>query len=256
MKLALAPLLAAVALAACRSSTGPEHPTRWDGNVARWGTVREVLRNGDKSAKVALDEKVIGPAGVGIGALADLAGEIAVVDGVAWVARTQPGGGVSAGLATAGEQAALLFLSQVPAWRGRELKRDLDFVQLEPFLRSMASQAHLDTLEAFPFVIRGRVESLQSHVLAGRCPYAEDTAGAEPVRERHASAQATLVGFYSTLPAGELTHHGSLLHMHVLIEDSPGHVIWLGHVDSVRIPKGALIQVPRPPPAPAPSSSP
>lgn len=207
-----------------------------------------MLRDGDKSGKVALGVATKDGSTVGLGALEGLMGEIAVLDGEAWISRVEPGGRVTTERAAHGEQAALLFLARVPAWRERELKRDLDFVQVEPFLKSFASAAKLDALDAFPFVIRGRVEALQSHVLAGRCPYnSADTSGAEPVRERHAAAQATLVGLYSNLPPGELTHHGSRLHVHVLIEDPTGAVTRVAHVDSVRIPKGAMVQVPRRP---------
>ena len=89
--------------------------------------------------------------------------------------------------------------------------------------------------------MRAELENLDAHVLEGRCPYAPGEGGGEPLRRSFSAATGWLVGFYSNLGPGELTHPGEHVHVHVLI---PGPEPFVGHVDSVGARKGAAIRLP------------
>ena len=63
----------------------------------------------------------------------------------------------------------------------------------------------------------------------------------EPVRRDEANVRGRLIGFYTEGPPGELTHHGSRIHVHALIE-GPGPTA--GHVDRADFAEGVVIRLP------------
>ena len=207
---------------------------RWDGSVERWGSLREVLREGQKQGRVTLASALTTDA-VGLGALAGLEGEIAVLGGAARVGRASA---ERAGneIATAADQAAFLVLARVPAWRTTQLDAELSLATLDP--RAFGAT----DARTIPFLIHGDFADLEMHVLRGRCPYAEDDAAGEPpLRMTRPRAQGTLVGFWTSEPPGVLTHHDSNVHVHVVLAGPDGVV---AHVDSVRVLAGAKVSVP------------
>jgi acetolactate decarboxylase len=213
-------MLVAAALAGCAAPS-------WDGNVSRWGTLREVLRDGDTHGRVPLD--VVGTEStVGIGALEGLKGEITILGGRIWVSRRDDRGLiVTAPSAAAGDKAAFLALAEVPEWRTHPTGGPVDLRGLESRIDALARG-----VETVPFVIDGEAVELDAHVLDGACPFAADPKRrGEPVRFHREKVGARVVGFYTTLPAGTLTHHGSRIHAHVLLEDGS----MMGHVDHVLV---------------------
>ena len=205
-----------LAVAACSLASGCGS-AGWNGQVESWGSLRSVLREGDKAGKVVLAD-VASQFAVGLGALADLEGEIVVYDGSAWTSRTDATGRVHTRLADRDDQAALLALAQVRSWCTFTIDRELALADLDAYLGELRPGAGLQAHETFPFIVHGRVAGLETHVLAGRCPYAPgDTQGSEPVRRTTAQAEVVLVGLYTDLPAGVLTHHGAKTHVHALL---------------------------------------
>ncbi len=211
---------AAAALAGCAAPS-------WDGNVSRWGTLREVLRDGDTHGRVRLDAVGAGSA-VGIGALEDLKGEITILDGRIWISRRNDRGVVATtSSAGAGDKAAFLALADVRAWKSHPTGGPVDLPGLESRIDALAGGR-----ETVPFVIDGEAVEVDAHVLDGACPFAADPKRrGEPVRFHSEKVGARVVGFYTTLPAGTLTHHGSRIHAHVVLEDGS----MMGHVDHVLV---------------------
>lgn len=229
----------------------------WDGHVARWGTLREVLREGKVEGKVRIAEAAREPGAVGIGALADLAGEITVIEGEIWLARPRGDDGVATTSgAQADDQAAFLALATVPAWRSFRLESALEWEALEGVVAARAEEAGLAGMEAFPFVVEGQLERVEAHVLNRACPFAADPARrGEPVRSVREQVRGNLVGLYSTLPPGTLAHHGSRTHVHVVLGraerggegegEGEGGVRYTGHVDRARVAPGAVLRLPQ-----------
>lgn len=215
--------------------------------VRQYGSMREVLREGDSRPRVALRE-VVGPRTIAIGALAGLEGEITVLDGRAWVAR--PAGSaltVSGPAPDPEDYAALLTAAEVPAWTeetfgttsasGRDPDQAIEFG---------ARGSGLDTTKPFPFTVTGDFTTLDIHVINGACIIANPdlppehqpwrwSAGGVPVR-------ATIVGFYAPDAAGVMTHHGTAIHAHAIIERD-GEVI-TGHVERFAMPARGTIGFP------------
>lgn len=150
--------------------------------VESWGTMREVMRDGRTEARVALRD-VLGPPGlVGVGALAGLTGEIAIVDGVAWVARLEPELRCGRG-ARPDDRATLLAVADVPEWTTTTIDRDLSAMEFEALLAERAAAPVLAARDVWPFVVEGELLDVASHVLNGECPFAGAVDPAhEPVR--------------------------------------------------------------------------
>jgi alpha-acetolactate decarboxylase len=209
---------------------------RWDGATQRWGTLRSVMRDGDKSGKVEIAAAIEADS-VGLGALAELAGEVIVLDGVGWIGRGRERACERTG---AGDRAAFLVLARVPAWSEFDLPADTELAAFDPRVYGSFDAPTI------PFVIEGELEALEAHVLQGRCPYdAADTSGAEPIRHREALVRGTLVGYWSSEPPGVVAHHDTPLHVHVLVPPDRERAGYVGHVDTVRVRAGARLRVPR-----------
>lgn len=217
--------------------------TSWDGKVERWGSLKEVLRNGETQGRVTLSEFREQPKVVGLGVLEGLNGEVTMVGDKLWVSTVGDSKQQTKSLgADDATQAAFLVSAKVTAWREWTLEKDMDLEALEAFLEPVLSESSLSQLDTVPFLVNGSFKALDAHVVNGGCPFAADEAlRKEPVREKRSSATGTLVGFRTSLPPGTLTHHGSRLHVHVALENPAAYA---GHLDSVVIAKGSRVLLP------------
>lgn len=230
--------VAASLLGGCSAPRGA-----WDGSVGRWGTVREALRDGQSRSRVELVSAVQSPYALGVGAAAGLDGEITVLDGVVRVSR---GGDQDALVNLRGDgtgvEATLLALARVERWRSEPLATSSGRAALESEVQRAIERAGMARMESVPFVVRGELVALRAHVLRGVCPNssAAPPSGSRPPLElRLERSRATLVGFWTNLPAGELTHHGERTHMHVILQDGT-----TAHVDEVGTGPTAVLALP------------
>lgn len=220
-------------LGACRSSAP---------NVHTWGSMRAVMREGRTEARVRLADVLSSDRLVGVGALAGLAGEIAIVDGVAWIARVDSGQLQCDSDVRMEDHATLLATSDVEHWRELTLPRDVELVELEQFLAREARGTELERAPAWPFVVEGELANVATHVLNGACPFAAEVdAEHQPLRRSFESVDGILVGFFAPSAGGELVHHGQTTHVHLVVSRPAPYV---GHVDHVALRAGARVRVP------------
>ena len=200
--------------------------------------MHEVLGEGHTQGRVQLRDAVRDSESIGVGALADLRGEVTILDGHSWIARGEP-----SAIESVNEQATLLAVAHVPRWTQTSIASELSSDQLDSFIRQTARSEGIDTDNPFPFVIEGRLDVV-AHVASGACPHAGNAS--QPAHVERPPFQFTnevgwLVGFYAERGEGSLTHHGSRTHVHVLLKgDQPR----TGHVDSVTVAAGAVIRLP------------
>ncbi len=226
----------AICICGCAHST-------WSGQIDRWGTLREVMREGSTSGRVQLSEAATRHV-YGIGALEALGGEIIIIDGDAWVGQCSTEGSTTEEPSgTSDYIATLLATTYVPRWRRQSIDQDLTRDELEDYLKQTAAKARIDTDEAFPFMLVGTFIDCSLHILNGSCPYAEQADKPEqpPCRSHYDSAKGTLVGFYAENAAGVLTHHGRRTHIHSLLREPS---LIAGHVDDLVVPAGATLYLP------------
>jgi len=223
-----------VLLAACSSA-----PT-WDGEVETYGTLHEVLRLGEDQGRVVVAEAA-GPHTVGLGALEGLGGEVVIFEGQMYTGRVESDRVVS-DRGSESDEAAFLAVAEVTEWDELSIAHTVSLHNLGLLLEGIAAENAFGEFDTFPFVIEGELLNLESHVINGSCPIANPD-GPPPARQSAERAHGRLVGFYTTLPPGTLTHHGSPLHVHVVLA---GKKPLVAHVDDVRITAGSTLLVPKP----------
>jgi len=233
------------ALAACAASAPVDRRYPDLELVRHWGTLREALREGHTEGRVALAEAA-DPRTVGIGFLPELAGELTVDGGRAWLAEVTDAAspdGLTVRGPRPGEQATVLVLSRVDAWSEDRLEAVADFAELEELVRATARVRGFDVTRPFPFRVTGRAAELHLHVLDHSCPIAAPD-GPPPWRHTGTDEPVVLVGFYAEGSGGVLTHHGERSHVHALVDG--GRLA--GHADGVRLEPGAVLFLPVPTP--------
>ncbi|MHC4976867.1 MAG: acetolactate decarboxylase [Planctomycetota bacterium] len=216
--------------------------------VRTWGSMREAIGMGQSEGRVSLGDLEMTSSTFGLGAMADLDGEIIVLGGVAHVGATDGTPQRASNRAPRGtDRATMLVLADVPSWREITLESSMSLDELDERLRALQEEHSLSQSEPMAFVIEGTLENVSTHIMRGTCP--TQIRGEElkhpgrPFRERLDLQQLTLVGFYAPNHAGVITHHGSTLHVHSL---SGGDNPLAAHVDEITIPSGSTLRIPAP----------
>lgn len=230
-------LLSAIAAMGCASSMP---------RIEQYGGMREVLRDGKALRRIAVAEAVARPHAYAVGALENLGGEITIADGEVWVARVADGElQVSGPRPSSGDGAALLILSHVDTWRATPLPAAAADGELESALERIAREHGVDANRPFPFEIEGELTALSMHVIHGVCPLAgapRAAGDAAPWRYTlDAPAHGRIVGFFARDSAGEITHHGTSIHAHGLLDVNGTRLT--GHVEHVAVGPGAVVRV-------------
>lgn len=233
MRLLLVSLLG-LAATSCRAS--PSEPTR------SWGSMREVMSEGQTQGRVSLSEVLDSDDLVGLGALEGLRGEIAILDGVAWIARVEDGELRCAAETAPTDQATLLIVTSVSAWTTLVLGDDVAPQDLDVLLGRVARQLGFEAGSPLPFQIEGELVEVEAHVLNGQCPHSGSVApGREPLRRSYSAVRGRLIGYYAPDATGTLVHHGQSTHVHVIVEAPQ---VYVGHVDQVGVRAGAVLSLP------------
>ena len=207
--------------------------------------MREVMHEGMTGPRVALGSQA-GRHAVALGALEGLDGEITIMNGDVWISRVRDGDVVTSGPAVPSEpQATLLVVSHVPTWRTIAFDAPAGGAELEAAINRAAMEQGIDTSMPFPFIIDGVATSLDMHVINGFCPHGsgEVTVGREPLRIMLAEpTPVSIIGFYAEGAQGILTHHGTSIHAHALLDAPEGRMT--GHIDSVEVADHAVLRLP------------
>lgn len=224
-------------LVGCASAPSTSRPP---GELRHWGAMRAVMREGRTEPRVTLTE-VAAPSVYAVGALAGLDGELLIDDGAVWIARGTTEGVAVAPTELEGLEATLLTAMHVTTWIAEPWSAGGDLAALE---REIARRLGCGLDQPGPtaaFLLDAEVEELELHVVRGFCPHAAPRPEQAPARyAAPAGSRARLIGFFAPQRAGELTHHGTALHVHALVEE-PSGARHLGHVDRARLrPSGTL----------------
>ncbi len=209
------------------------------------GNLRQVMHAGTIGAAIELDTLFPGEHVFGVGALADLQGEVTIVDGVAYL--SYPDGEEKARtkkLTESSAAVAMLVSAKVTAWQTMETEQEILFVSLDEEIAKMVTAVGLDVNKRIPFRIEGEFRDLRWHVIDGsRLPDGssshEDHVKAA-VNLTQESGPALLVGFFSKNDGGVFTQMRSHTHIHCVIAEP----LSSGHVDHVIVPAGTKVMFP------------
>jgi acetolactate decarboxylase len=244
MKTTLLLIASCLSLFSCTATTESTPSAAWRGDIERWGTLREALRDGQDQARVAVAD-VARKNVYAIGALEGLRGEITVVDGEVWISEGHVENPVTTRGTATSANATVLFAAEVREWREFVVEKTVDPSELDAYIARQAQAAGLDTTKPFPFVVEGGLQHLQMHVIAGECPIRARVLGQEttsPAYQFHSqSLDGRLVGVYATDSSGILCHMGTTTHVHALLERDGGMT---GHAETVGLAAGAVLKLP------------
>ena len=238
MKIATTPVLLAFVIAGC---SVPD-PVSAPAGVRTWGTLREALRDGNTQARVDVSD-IASASLVGVGAVADLDGEISIIDGTCYVSRVRDGKIQTD--RTNQVQATILFAADVREWKTVEITSAVAPADFEAFVTKCADDVGIDTTEPFPFIVEGELLAMKVHVLAGECPIRARIQGvpmkSPPVHREFQKVRGRLVGIHASGGGGVITHHGSVTHVHAVLT---GDEVMTGHCETVGIAAGAVLRLP------------
>ena len=210
-----------------------------------FGALRAIMHEGKSGPQVALSSVVPGPHAYGVGALSELRGEVTVFDDEVWLAYPNDDGSARVSkVRVSNEQAALLVVADVAAWRRIPIASEVPFERLDDEIERFARANGADERRPLPLIIEGSFVELSWHVVDGRKLTAAST------HEQHAAAAArgkvgrsggALIGFFSTHHQGVFTHMSKKTHFHAVLPDEN----LSGHVDGVTVLAGATLLLPQ-----------
>lgn len=206
------------------------------------GALRDIMHKGDLTAKADL----VGFEGMehlyALGALEGLKGEVLILAGKPYISTAQGEGlDISHSLS---HKATLLVYSTVSHWIATLVPgRVSTYQQLEKYVESAARKQGLDTNKPFPFLLKGRVKSIDWHVIDWK---EGDT---EHSHEKHIRSgphgtlegqDVEILGFYSKHHHAIFTHHSTNMHLH--FKTSDGRIA--GHADDLLLGSEITLELP------------
>ena len=235
--------------AAYEGSAGParaREPVRMQGagyELYFIGAQRETVMNGKLAAAIDLRELSVTRHLYAIGPIEQLRGEVTVIDSRPSLSRVGSDGAVQV---TESFDTGALFLvwAQVPQWQSVAIPAQVrSFPELEAFVPRSAAALGLDARRPTPFLVRGRQELIDFHILnrVGDEPHDAKKHKAIQVSFELHRAEATIVGFYSPSHRGIFTAMDATIHLHFQTPDNTCS----GHIQTLEIGPDAVLSLPQ-----------
>ncbi|MCP4092332.1 MAG: hypothetical protein GY747_02695 [Planctomycetes bacterium] len=202
--------------------------------------MREALRLGQSHGRVVIDD-VLEEHTFGLGALANLEGEITILNGITYIAEANSGELILRPH-TPEDEATLLITANVETWDLFPISGIGSYQELEEAVAVLCKENGLDVSQPTPFWVQGAASDLELHVINGSCPIANPS-GPAPLRIQEDQTPLQLFGIYVEDAAGEFTHHNRVSHVHAIAH---GKKI-SGHVDAIAFNSVASIWIPATP---------
>ena len=206
------------------------------------GAQRETIMNGKLAAALDLNT-LAGRADLyGLGPLEQLRGEVTIADSRPALARIAPDGTVSV-IESFAAGAPFFVWAEVPRWITTPIPAEIrSFEDLERFVPKAAEAAGLDAEKPLPFLVLGREELIEFHILnrIGNPPHNMDEHKKIQIKFELVKIEATIVGFHSTRHRGIFTPGDSNIHIHLQTPDNSKS----GHIQKLEIGDRATLSLP------------
>jgi len=205
------------------------------------GSQRQTIMTGDRAAHLDLLTLKGRSHLYGIGPIQGLTGEVTIADSRPSLARV--GDDLLVHVTESYDAGVPFFVwAEVAAWQTKDLPDDVrTYPELERFVGEAGTRAGLT--HAFPFVMTGRPEMIDFHVVNA-------TPDTPPGTDAHKKIQipfelhgqdVTFVGFWSTQHQGIFTPMGTNMHVHFQTLDNKVS----GHVQGLKLAQGMRLGLPR-----------
>lgn len=235
MKKLLAALSIIFTLSACDSAVQTV-------SVEHHGVLREIMREQKLDVNADLSDYKSVSNLYALGALEGLSGEILILDGKPLHSYSKEG---SLQMDRSFDRkATLLVTSQVSAWESIKIDAVINEISdLQAVVFREAERLGLNTDEAFPFMLKGSIDSIEWHVINAKEATAQnhDAYKAAGLQGKGQYEAASVLGFYSNQHEGIFTHHGSYLHMHFI---NDGESV-MGHIDALKNDDSLVLLLPK-----------
>ncbi len=206
------------------------------------GELRKMMFDEDISAKIDLKSLENNKYLYGLGALANLKGEILIIAGVPFITSVK--NGMVKLDQSYNHQAALLVYTEQENWQQIDIPdRVVSLKDLENFISKTSVKYSIPQDQPYPFLIRGKVKSVQWHIIDWPEGDTEHTHAKHKASGLHgtiADETVEILGFYSDKHQGVFTHHTTNMHLHV--KNQTGNIA--GHLDGLLLGKGITLSLP------------
>lgn len=205
------------------------------------GALKNFMHKGDISAKIDLKDIDSIPHLYALGAVENLKGEIIIMDGQPVISKD-----VNDQLIldrSFEHKASLLVYAGVENWDSVDIPVKITTMEeLEHFVEKNARENGINTDEPFPFMVEGKVTSVDWHVIDW------DVNDNVHTHEKHknsglsgtiSNVDVTILGFYSKHHHTIFTHHSTNMHLHVITNDNQ----IAGHLDNVVLSPGMILKL-------------
>lgn len=220
------------------SSTAKKTP-----KVKHFGALRNIIHKGDISPKVDLNILAEKKNVYALGALGKLKGEVQVFKSRPLSTYVDENGKLKFEK-TFEKKATLLVYAQVPAWVEYIIPNSVKTrVEFEKYLEQQAIKHGIDLNVAFPFLIEGRLEMNDWHVINWdekdkvHTHHKHKTSG---ISEKSRNIDITMLGFYSQNHVGVFTHHTTNMHIHFISKNNK----FAGHSDNMILGRKMILKLP------------
>ncbi|MCB9294694.1 MAG: hypothetical protein H6559_16470 [Lewinellaceae bacterium] len=196
------------------------------------GALKTIMREGNLSGQVAVEEILKKKHVYALGAMEGLKGELLVWDGRPLIAMVRDS---SLQLSQDGNgNAALAVYASVPRWSGAiPIPYNVrSYEALENFIRDAARKEKIDVGKPFPFLVEATANKLDYHIIdwpEGDTVHTHEKHLQAGMRGTLGAAPVKILGFYSAHHHGVFTHHSTNMHLHFMSMEAP----IAGHVDSL-----------------------
>ncbi len=211
-------------------------------NVQYRGALKLMMHKGDVSAKAELKGLKSLAHVYALGALENLKGEIQIFDGQPYNTIVENGKSVID--STFGKKATLLVWAQIENWIDVIIPSEIrSFEDLEKFIADSALGNGIPLNEPFPFLLNGKVRSLDWHIIDWKDGDMEHSHEKHITSGLHGTLENTeveILGFYSKHHRAIFTHHTTNIHSHFKTQNSP----YGGHVDDLQLGKNMILKLP------------
>jgi acetolactate decarboxylase len=206
------------------------------------GAQRDTIMNGKLAAALDLNALAGEEHLCGLGPLAQLRGEATIVESRPSLARVEPDGSVQV---TESFNAGVPFFvwATVPRWRPVPIPAEIrSFADLERFVPQAAAAAGFDAAQPLPFLVHGREELIEFHVLNRVGDPAHDMEQHKKIQITFEleKTEAVIVGFHSTRHRGVFTPGDSNIHIHFQTPDNRKS----GHIQKLELGQNAVLSLP------------
>jgi acetolactate decarboxylase len=243
-------VIAAIALSACAGAATV--PSQKAGMVEFYGSQKSIFETGKAEAKVPVGAMSGEAASFGVGAVADLDGEITVFEGKPYVTQVR---GEAITLDHRGEHAAVFAVwTKNTKWQSEPVPAEVKtYLDLQRFVKARAAAAGVDVSQPFPFLLTGTPNAVTWHINVNR------TAGKPIDRDLFKKSKAMytlkneavdIVGFHSESHPGvfisayapAIKEEGvkNAMHIHLVSRDGKS----AGHIDDITLSGNMVLKLP------------